>query len=81
MDSVARFSIVPLQDVLGLGSEARMNVPSRTDENWAWRFQPGMVTRELADSLALLVDVTDRDSRDSTGSKQRYGESREDFSA
>lgn len=81
MDSVARFSIVPLQDVLGLGSEARMNVPSRTDDNWAWRFQPGMLAPELADSLALLVDVTDRDSQDSTGSKQRYGESREDFSA
>ncbi|MBA2447436.1 MAG: 4-alpha-glucanotransferase, partial [Chloroflexi bacterium] len=35
--SVAQWAIVPLQDVLGLGSQARMNVPGRPDGNWAWR--------------------------------------------
>jgi 4-alpha-glucanotransferase len=81
MDSVARFSIVPLQDVLGLGSEARINVPSRPEDNWAWRFQPGMLTPEIAEKLALLVDVTDRAPQDSATGKQSYREAREDFSA
>jgi 4-alpha-glucanotransferase len=36
--SVCRFAIIPMQDVLGLGSEARMNTPGTTgDENWSWR--------------------------------------------
>jgi 4-alpha-glucanotransferase len=36
--SVANLAVVPMQDVLGLGSEARMNVPGEEDGNWAWRF-------------------------------------------
>ena len=36
--SVSRLCVVPLQDVLGLGSEGRMNVPSRPDGNWSWRY-------------------------------------------
>jgi 4-alpha-glucanotransferase len=58
--SVARWCVIPLQDVLGLGSEARMNVPSRTHGNWGWRYQPGVLGRDLADRLAILADVTDR---------------------
>jgi 4-alpha-glucanotransferase len=58
--SVASFSIVPLQDVLGLGSEARLNTPSVKTGNFRWRFQPGSLTRDLAERLAGLADVTDR---------------------
>jgi 4-alpha-glucanotransferase len=58
--SVASLCVVPLQDVLGLGSEARMNVPSRQDGNWRWRFQAGMLLPELAEKLATLAEVTDR---------------------
>ncbi len=58
--SVADFSIVPLQDVLGLGSEARLNVPSVTSGNFRWRYQPGSLTRDLAERLASLAEVTDR---------------------
>jgi 4-alpha-glucanotransferase len=58
--SVATLSVVPLQDVLGLGSEARMNTPSLPDGNWRWRYTPGVLTRELAEHLALLAEVTDR---------------------
>jgi 4-alpha-glucanotransferase len=58
--SVASLSVIPLQDVLGLGSEARMNTPSENDGNWKWRFQPGALTRDLAQKLALLAEVTDR---------------------
>jgi 4-alpha-glucanotransferase len=40
MGSVARMSVVPLQDLLGLGAEARMNTPGVESGNWAWRFVP-----------------------------------------
>jgi len=49
-----------LQDVLSLGSEARMNVPSRSAGNWSWRYKAGALTSELARKLAALADVTDR---------------------
>ena len=58
--SVASLSVVPLQDVLGLGSEARLNVPSVKDGNYRWRFQPGALKPELAQRLAILAEVTDR---------------------
>jgi 4-alpha-glucanotransferase len=59
-NSVASLSVVPLQDVLGLGSEARMNVPSTNNGNFLWRCKPGVLTRELADKLAALAEVSDR---------------------
>lgn len=58
--SPASFAIVPLQDVLGLGSEARLNTPSTHTGNYHWRFQPGSLRPELAQKLAALADVTDR---------------------
>jgi 4-alpha-glucanotransferase len=58
--SVASFSVVPVQDVLGLGSEARLNTPSVKTGNYHWRYQPGELTRELAERLANLAEVTDR---------------------
>jgi 4-alpha-glucanotransferase len=58
--SVANLAIVPLQDVLGLGSEARMNVPSRTHGNWGWRYAEGSLSSDLADKLRALSVVGDR---------------------
>ena len=58
--STASLSIVPLQDVLGLGSEARMNTPSLHGGNWRWRFDPQRLKSELAAKLALLAEVSDR---------------------
>jgi 4-alpha-glucanotransferase len=58
--SVASLAIIPLQDVLGLGSEARMNTPSLGDGNWGWRFEAGALTEELAKKLAALSAVCDR---------------------
>jgi len=58
--SVARLAVVPLQDVLGLGSDSRMNIPSRQDGNWGWRFEPGSLTGELAQKLATLSVASDR---------------------
>ncbi len=58
--SVADLALVPMQDVLGLGSEARMNTPSMNDGNWSWRLMPGQFNHELIAKLAQLAEVTDR---------------------
>jgi 4-alpha-glucanotransferase len=58
--SVASLSVVPVQDVLGLGSEARLNTPSTQEGNYRWRLQPGALTRTHAEKLAKLAEVTDR---------------------
>jgi 4-alpha-glucanotransferase len=58
--SVASLSVVPLQDVLGLGSEGRLNTPSVPDGNYHWRFHPGALQCDLRDRLAQLAEVTDR---------------------
>ena len=44
-------SIVPVQDVLGLGTEARLNTPGRAWGNWSWRLAPGQLTGALAARL------------------------------
>ncbi len=58
--SPASLCVVPLQDLLGLGTEARMNVPSRPEGNWTWRFDPQALKPALADRLALISEVADR---------------------
>lgn len=47
MASVARIAVVPLQDVLGLGSEARMNTPGKAAGNWRWRLRRGEITEAI----------------------------------
>ena len=58
--SVANDAVVPLQDVLGLGSEARMNRPSTLGGNWAWRVREEALAPEPADRLAALVGLYGR---------------------
>jgi 4-alpha-glucanotransferase len=58
--SVARIAVVPLQDVLGLGSEARMNLPGRADGNWRWRCADGDLRPEHAGALRELAEVYGR---------------------
>lgn len=58
--SSADAAIAPLQDVLSLGSEARMNTPSVAEGNFRWRYQPDSLRAELAKKLAVLAEVTDR---------------------
>lgn len=53
--SVARQAVVPLQDILGLGQEHRMNVPGTTEGNWCWRFQWDAVPDDLSGRLAEMV--------------------------
>jgi 4-alpha-glucanotransferase len=58
--SVADIAVVPLQDVLGLGSEARMNLPGRPSGNWRWRFTADMLTPAMQERLAELTRIYDR---------------------
>lgn len=58
--SVAGLAVVPLQDVLGLGSEARMNTPGVARGNWTWRALPGSFTAERAEDLKRLALLTGR---------------------
>ena len=58
--SVAQTAVVPVQDILGLGSEARMNRPGDGDDNWSWRYLPGALTREHAERLRRLAELTGR---------------------
>ncbi|HMM19104.1 MAG TPA: bifunctional glycogen debranching protein GlgX/4-alpha-glucanotransferase [Selenomonadales bacterium] len=55
MGTDARLAVIPLQDVLGLGSEARMNIPGTVGGNWDWRVAKTALTGRLAERLAGLV--------------------------
>lgn len=59
--SVANVCIFPMQDVLHLGSEARMNTPSASTGNWAWRYVSNALHPDFAIQLAKLSEMTDRD--------------------
>ena len=58
--SVADTAIVPLQEVLSLGTEARMNYPSRLGGNWSWRFQHGSLTPAIRSRLRKLTELYGR---------------------
>jgi 4-alpha-glucanotransferase len=58
--SIANLAVIPLQDILGLGGEARMNLPGRPSGYWRWRCLPGALTEELASRLRELNSVYDR---------------------
>jgi 4-alpha-glucanotransferase len=60
MASVANTVIIPLQDVLGLGEESRMNLPATADGNWRWRLLPGETDSSLALKLAGMTEVYGR---------------------
>jgi 4-alpha-glucanotransferase len=55
LSSVANQAIIPVQDLLGLGTEARMNFPSKGEGNWEWRYRPDVLTGELRDRLKTLT--------------------------
>jgi 4-alpha-glucanotransferase len=58
--SRAQLAIVPAQDVLGLGSEARMNTPGRAEGNWSWRLQAGQLDAKLARRLRAEAEAAGR---------------------
>ncbi len=58
--SIADVAIIPLQDALALGTEARMNLPGTLSGNWKWRYRQGMLTDELSVKLRALTKIYDR---------------------
>ena len=60
--SVAQLAVVPAQDLLELGSQARMNTPAVASGNWSWRAPEASWKPELAARLAAIAEVTDRDN-------------------
>jgi 4-alpha-glucanotransferase len=60
LSSVADFAIVPMQDLLGQGSEARMNTPGQASGNWAWRYRSELLMEWHRDWLARLTRLYNR---------------------
>ena len=60
MMSVANTAIIPMQDLLGLGAEARMNDPSKTDGNWYWRLDQDPITEEMIGRLREITETYGR---------------------
>jgi len=66
LSSVANTAIFPLQDVLRLGDEARINVPGESIGNWGWRFTSHQLTSGLGEGLRQLTKIYGRAADDST---------------
>ncbi|MBW1818346.1 MAG: 4-alpha-glucanotransferase [Deltaproteobacteria bacterium] len=60
MMSVADTAIIPMQDILSLGAEARMNVPATPRGNWEWRLTEEQLTPEVADELRRMTEIYGR---------------------
>ncbi len=60
LTSVASLAVLPLQDLIGLGSETRMNVPGRESGNWGWRLDPATVPDQLPSRLQELLSAAAR---------------------
>ncbi len=62
MSSVARICVVPMQDLLGLGTDARMNLPGTSGGNWEWRFTADMLSSDIEQKLRELTELYERSS-------------------
>ena len=60
LSSKARLAVAPMQDYLGLGSEARINVPGTSSNNWRWRVVDAQLTPEVCDNVAQMVSTSGR---------------------
>ncbi len=60
MSSKSRLAIIPMQDVLGLGAEARMNIPATAKNNWAWRLGQRQITSRIIKNMANLTQIYGR---------------------
>ena len=58
--SAASIAIIPMQDILGLDSESRMNLPGTVGNNWNWRFNPDMLKTQF---IQKLNDITIKTGR------------------
>jgi 4-alpha-glucanotransferase len=60
MMSVADLIVVTMQDLMGLGEEARMNMPGQPGGNWGWRFTPEMLMPAIAEQLCEMTETYGR---------------------
>ena len=60
LGTIAAYAIFPLQDVLGIGSEGRMNTPGVGNNNWAWRYKKGALSKGLSEELAKITRIYGR---------------------
>ena len=60
MGSVADLCVIPMQDYLGLGSEARINIPSTLGGNWVWRMKNGQFDEEMAGEILRVTKLYGR---------------------
>jgi 4-alpha-glucanotransferase len=60
MMSIARIAIIPMQDLLGLGEEARMNQPATIEGNWSWRLLPEQLTPTVTNKLTEMTEIYGR---------------------
>ena len=60
LNSVAQLAVVPAQDLMALGSEARMNTPGTTGDNWQWQLQPGAPSLGMAPRLRHALAISGR---------------------
>ncbi|MBQ4431687.1 MAG: 4-alpha-glucanotransferase, partial [Synergistaceae bacterium] len=60
LSSVADTAIIPMQDYLRLGADARINVPSTPSGNWAWRMKPDVIPDGLADRIRAACTLYGR---------------------
>lgn len=67
MASVSDTCIIPMQDYLGLGAEARINIPSTLGTNWKWRMLPGQFTDELAERILGMTKLYGRVQKKENG--------------
>jgi len=67
LKSPARLAIIPMQDLLRLGEEARMNLPGTIGTNWLWRMKPGAATRQLAKKLREMNRAAGRGGKEDLG--------------
>ncbi len=58
--SVARMAIIPVQDLLGLGGEARLNKPSTSENNWTWKMKPGDMEKIFSPKIRRMVELYGR---------------------
>ena len=81
LQSVGQLAVFPIQDLLGLGSEAIMNKPSTTKGNWAWRFTEDMLTAALSGRVRTWLQLYDREAghpekKEGAGKKKKKSQTR-----
>ena len=60
MECPANLAVLQMQDVLGLGTQARMNLPGTVGDNWRWRMKPQAFTDQVAERLLRMAKMYSR---------------------